>query len=237
MKSENKHSFVHSVFTSVASKYDLMNNLMSFGVHHLWKNEMLKMIPSHTLKLLDVAGGTGDIARLYYQAARKRNIKPEITICDFNQAMLAAGQAKMIDHNILCGIKFVCGDAMSLPFPDNNFDCYSIAFGIRNVVDINQALKEAFRVLKPGGKFVCLEFSQVQNNLLRVVYDLYSSHIIPTLGQYVADDRASYQYLVDSIRKFPKQTEFLRMIQQIGFKATGYKDLSLGITALHYGYK
>lgn len=236
VSSSDKHSLVQNVFTSVASKYDLMNNMMSLGTHHLWKREMLKLIPS-SVRLLDVAGGTGDISRLYYNRERTRNQNPEIVICDFNENMLKEGRAKFIDNGILSGVTFICGDALELPFDDDSFDCYTIAFGIRNVVDIATALKEAYRVLKPGGKFVCLEFSKIQNPFLAGIYDLYSFKVIPALGEFVAGDRDSYQYLVESIRKFPAQNEFLRMINQAGFKNSSYKNLNFGITAIHYGYK
>ncbi|MEI6187319.1 MAG: bifunctional demethylmenaquinone methyltransferase/2-methoxy-6-polyprenyl-1,4-benzoquinol methylase UbiE [Alphaproteobacteria bacterium] len=237
VSSKLKHSLVRDVFSSVADKYDLMNNVMSLGVHHLWKKEMLKLIPNHIGSLLDVAGGTGDISKLYYQRASQSNQNPDITICDFNLEMLKVGRANLIDENIVFGVNFVCGNALDLPFPDNSFGCYTIAFGIRNVVDINKALSEAFRVLKPGGKFICLEFSKVQSNLFAKIYELYSFNIIPILGEYIANDRKSYQYLVESINKFPKQGDFLKMIEKAGFKRVGYKNLSLGITALHYGYR
>lgn len=237
VSSKLKHSLVRDVFSSVAGKYDLMNNVMSLGVHHLWKKEMLKLIPAHDGSLLDVAGGTGDISKLYYQRSKQSGKNPNVTICDFNLEMLKVGKANLINSNIISGVTFVCGNALDLPFPDSSFDCYTIAFGIRNVVDINKALSEAFRVLKPGGKFICLEFSKVQSNLLAKVYDLYSFNVIPVLGEYIANDRKSYQYLVESINKFPKQMDFLKMIEQTGFKRVGYKNLSLGITALHYGYR
>ena len=237
VSSKLKHSLVRDVFSSVAGKYDLMNNVMSLGVHHLWKKEMLKLIPSQVGSMLDVAGGTGDISKLYYQRTKQSNKNPNITICDFNLEMLKVGKSNLIDSNIISGVTFVCGNALDLPFPDSSFDCYTIAFGIRNVVDINKALSEAFRVLKPGGKFICLEFSKVQSGLLAKVYDLYSFNVIPALGEYIANDRKSYQYLVESINKFPKQMDFLKMIEQAGFKRAGYKNLSLGITALHYGYR
>jgi ubiquinone/menaquinone biosynthesis methyltransferase len=237
VSSKLKHSLVRDVFSSVANNYDLMNNLMSFGIHHLWKKEMLKMIPNHIDSLLDVAGGTGDISKLYYQRAIQSNQNPNITICDFNLEMLKVGRANLINNNIVSKINFVSGNALDLPFPDGSFDCYTIAFGIRNVIDIDKALSEAFRVLKPGGKFICLEFSKVQSNLFAKIYDLYSFNVIPALGEYIANDRKSYQYLVESINKFPKQLDFLKMIEKANFKYVGYKNLSLGITALHYGYR
>jgi ubiquinone/menaquinone biosynthesis methyltransferase len=235
--SKVKHSLVKNVFSSVASKYDLMNNLMSLGIHHWWKKEMLKLIPNYGGYLLDVAGGTGDISKLYYQRAKQYNLNSEIVICDFNLEMLKVGKSNLLNSNIISGVSFVCGDALRLPFPEKSFDYYTIAFGIRNVVDIKQALSEAFRVLKPGGKFICLEFSKIESELLAKVYDSYSFNVIPALGEYVANDRKSYQYLVESIRKFPNQMDFLQLIEQVGFKRSGYENLSFGITALHYGYR
>lgn len=236
VSSSAKRSLVHDVFSSVANNYDLMNNLMSLGVHKLWKKEMLKYIPS-CVKLIDVAGGTGDITRLFYQREKERRQNPEIVICDFNKSMLEIGRKNLVDSNILSGVDFVCGDALSLPFKNDSFDCYTISFGIRNVVDIQQALFEAYRVLKPGGKFVCLEFSKIQNKLLAGIYDLYSFNCIPALGEYVANDRESYKYLVESIRKFPSQNQFLTMINKAGFTDTAYRNLTFGTTAIHYGYK
>ncbi len=233
---KQKYSLVQNVFSSVASKYDVMNNLMSLGVHYLWKKEMLKLLPNFG-SLLDVAGGTGDIARLYYLKAQQQNIEPDVVIYDFNLAMLKACRANLIDSNIISGISLICGDALALPFSENSFDYYTIAFGIRNVVDIKQVLSEALRVLKPGGKFVCLEFSKVHNDLLSRVYDIYSFSVIPTIGAYVANDRESYQYLVESIKKFPNQKDFLQLIEQAGFINSGYKNLTFGVTALHHGYK
>lgn len=233
---DRKHSMVQQVFSSVANKYDLMNNLMSFGIQNWWKKQMLQYIP-HAEKLLDVAGGTGDIARLFYKREKEAGYSPQVTLCDFNVAMLQQGRNKMIDHGIAHDVTYICGDATHLPFADNEFDCYTISFGIRNVVDIKSALKEAYRVLKPGGKFICLEFSKVENQLMSGLYDLYSFNVIPKLGELVAKDRESYQYLVESIRKFPTQLQFLQMILDTGFVKSSYRNLSGGITAIHYGYK
>lgn len=233
----SKQKLVNQVFNSVSSKYDIMNNLMSLGIHRLWKKSMLDMLPNPKGLLLDVAGGTGDIANLFIKKAKSARHAAEIVILDINYEMLNQGIAKSVNNNLFNYSKWICGNAEELPFSDNSFDYYTIAFGIRNVANIDKALQEAYRVLKPGGKFVCLEFSHVENSLISTIYDQYSFNIIPKLGKIIAEDEASYKYLVESIREFPSQEQFLNQIRQAGFKYANYKNLTFGVAALHYGYK
>ncbi len=200
-----KNRLVEDVFDSVASRYDLMNDLMSGGIHRIWKNRFVGLMhPSASKSLLDVAGGTGDISFRYRAAAGP---DAQITVCDINKEMLKVGKSRAVDRGYLDGFKWVHGNAEKLAFPDNSFNLYSIAFGLRNVPKIDDALEEAFRVLKVGGQFFCLEFSRVKNDVLRKIYDEYSFRVIPKIGEVVAQDRDSYQYLVESIRQFPDQEE------------------------------
>jgi demethylmenaquinone methyltransferase/2-methoxy-6-polyprenyl-1,4-benzoquinol methylase len=230
----DKESLVKGVFSNVAPKYDIMNDVMSFGVHRLWKDTFIKMLnPKDGTKLLDVAGGTGDIAFRFLKKAHNGHV----TVCDINPEMLQEGYKNAIDKNILNGIEWLCGNAEKLPLPDSTYDYYTIAFGIRNVTNIAAALKEAHRVLKPGGRFMCLEFSKVENPILAKAYDFYSFKIIPKMGELVAKDKDSYQYLVESIRKFPPQEQFLQMIKDAGFSQTKYTNLSGGSVAIHSGWK
>ncbi len=230
---EEKTSLVRGVFTSVASRYDLMNDAMSAGMHRLWKREFVGGVDiRQDMQCLDVAGGTGDIAfRLRDRGAA------HVTVCDINHAMLAEGQKRADNANRLHGLEFICGNAESLPLPDAQFHLYTIAFGIRNVTYIDKALREAHRVLKPGGRFMCLEFSKVKPAALARFYDAYSFHVIPRMGGLLANDRDSYQYLVESIRKFPSQEQFCEMIREAGFQNVRYTNLSGGIVAIHSGYK
>lgn len=235
---QKKASLVGEVFSSVAGKYDLMNDLMSFGLHRIWKDRMVSFVnPSEGERLLDVAGGTGDIAFRIWKKARKNGARIEITVCDINEEMLAQGRAKAIDNNIIEGVEWQQGDAEKLPFEDNSFDYYTIAFGIRNVTHIDKVLKETYRVLKPGGQFVCMEFSQVKNQILAKAYEAYSFKVIPQIGQMVAGDRESYQYLVESIRKFPDKEKFAKMIEKAGFDEVSITSLNQGIVAIHQGWK
>jgi len=230
-----KMRLVETVFDSVASRYDLMNDLMSGGIHRLWKNKFVSMLrPSPNKALLDVAGGTGDIAFRYRQHAGE---KAHITVCDINKEMLAVGKDRAINRGYLKGFKWVVGNAESLPFADNSYDLYTISFGLRNVPKIDDALEEAYRVLKPGGQFFCLEFSQVTNPVFRKFYDEYSFRLIPKIGEIVANDRESYQYLVESIRQFPPQTELAARIKKAGFERVRFVNLSGGIAAIHCGTK
>ena len=224
---------VHDVFSSVAGRYDLMNDLMSAGVHRLWKEALIDWLaPRPDMHLLDVAGGTGDISFRFLRRAPGGRA----TVCDMTQAMLAEGAARAESRG-LDGIDWVCGDAMALPFAGGQFDAYTIAFGIRNVTRIEDALAEAYRVLRPGGRFLCLEFSRVPVPLLRRLYDLYSFNVIPALGRAVTGDRESYQYLVESIRRFPDQDGFADMIRRAGFGQVKVRNLSQGIAALHSGWR
>lgn len=234
---EQKRSLVDSVFSDVANSYDLMNDLMSFGVHRVWKDEFCKMIPNLNSNIIDVAGGTGDIAFRIKDRAKRENKNPHIVVCDINHDMLQICQSKAIDRNILNNFDIVVADAEKLPFADNSFDYYTVAFGIRNVLSIEKSLKEVYRVLKPTGKFLCLEFSRVQNELMKPLYDFYSFNIIPNLGKYVTNNQPAYQYLSESISIFPDQEDFKTKIQEAGFVDVGYKNLTFGVAAIHYGYK
>ncbi len=232
----DRQGLVNAVFSRVAQRYDLMNDLMSGGLHRLWKSDMIGWLsPSKAAlqSLLDVAGGTGDIARRYLDAAHPQSAA---VICDINAEMLEAGRAKLAGRY---GerLTFVQGNAEKLPFPDRSFDAYTIAFGIRNVTDIPAALAEAFRVLKRGGRFLCLEFSAVQTPMLDTLYDAYSFQVIPKLGGWVAGDEDAYRYLVESIRKFPDQERFAAMIRGAGFERVQYRNLTGGIAALHSGWR
>lgn len=229
---------VNTIFHSVAKKYDLMNNILSLGMHLLWKDMFitkLKPAKHRNWKLLDVAGGTGDIAFKALKATNQ-NPKAHVSLLDINSSMLKVGKSRAKKQNIK-QISFIEGDAQNLPFEDNSFDAYTIAFGIRNVPNINLCLSEAYRVLKPGGHFLCLEFSKMQDPIIEKVYDAWSIYAIPNIGKWVANDRAAYQYLVDSIRKFPNQDLFLSMVEQANFKKCNYTNLSLGIAAIHEGWK
>jgi len=230
-----KASMVRGVFDSVAENYDLMNDLMSAGVHRLWKNAMLDwLMPRPGQHLLDVAGGTGDIAFKFMDRLKGDG---KVTVLDINHAMLSVGQDRALDQGRLSGLEWVNGDAMSLPLPDKSVDAYTIAFGIRNVTDIPMALREARRVLKPGGRFMCLEFSKVTMPGLKEFYDFYSFNLLPEIGKAVAGDRESYQYLVESIRKFPDADKFKSMIEEAGFGQVKYRTLSGGIAAIHSAWR
>ena len=230
----DKAGMVHGVFTNVASKYDVMNDAMSMGVHRIWKDAMMDWLaPRKGMKLLDVAGGTGDISFRFL----KRAGGGHATVFDMTQSMLDEGRKRAEAEQMQDSLDWVCGDAMALPFEDNTFDAYTISFGIRNVTRIQDAINEAYRVLKPGGRFLVLEFSTIPNPAMQWAYDRYSFNIIPPLGQMIANDRDSYQYLVESIRKFPKQEQFAQMIRDGGFEQVKYRNLSLGIAALHSGWK
>lgn len=234
MPEGEKAGMVHGVFTRVASKYDIMNDLMSAGMHRLWKDAMMDWLaPRAGQKLLDVAGGTGDVAFRFLGRAAGSTA----TVLDMTESMLMAGRQRADAEALATRLDWVVGDAMALPFADNSFDVYTISFGIRNVTRIGDALREAHRVLRPGGRLMVLEFSQIPNDLAQWVYDKYSFNVIPVMGQIVANDRDSYQYLVESIRKFPNQDSFADMIRAAGFGLVSYRNLSMGIAALHSGWK
>ncbi|PKP69743.1 MAG: bifunctional demethylmenaquinone methyltransferase/2-methoxy-6-polyprenyl-1,4-benzoquinol methylase UbiE [Alphaproteobacteria bacterium HGW-Alphaproteobacteria-4] len=229
-----KAGMVHGVFTRVASKYDIMNDLMSLGIHRLWKDAMMDWLaPRPGQRLLDMAGGTGDVAFRFLGRAPGATA----TVCDMTESMLTEGQKRAEAENLASRLEWVVADAMALPFADNSYDVFTMSFGIRNVTRIADVLTEAFRVLRPGGRLMVLEFSQLPNPALQWLYDRYSFNVIPPLGALVANDRDSYQYLVESIRKFPDQESFARMIRAAGFGQVKYRNLSMGIAALHSGWK
>jgi demethylmenaquinone methyltransferase/2-methoxy-6-polyprenyl-1,4-benzoquinol methylase len=234
----DKQALVNDVFHSVASRYDLMNDLMSAGLHRVWKDIMVNTLnpprSGHPFALLDVAGGTGDIA---FRAARAAGGGFHATVCDINPEMLSVGRERAAAAHLEDRVSFVEGNAEALAFPDRSFDGYTIAFGIRNVPRIEDALKEAFRVLRPGGRLLCLEFSLVDVPGLDRLYDLFSFRVIPPLGRAVTGDAESYRYLVESIRKFPKPGAFADMIRVAGFSRPTWQSLSGGIVALHSGWR
>lgn len=226
---------VHGVFTSVASKYDVMNDAMSLGIHRLWKDAMLDWLaPRPDMRLLDVAGGTGDISFRFLDRVKGRG---HATVLDMTESMLVEGRKRAEAARMEEQLDWITGDAMALPFPDNSFDAYTISFGIRNVTRIADAIAEAYRVLKPGGRFLVLEFSQIPVPGMQRLYDLYSFNVIPKMGKAIAGDAESYQYLVESIRKFPTQDDFAEMIRAGGFEQVKYRNLTMGIAALHSGWK
>ena len=231
---DDKAGMVHGVFTNVASKYDIMNDVMSMGIHRVWKDALMDwLVPRDGQRLLDVAGGTGDVAFRFLGRAPGASA----TVLDMTESMLIEGQKRAEASQMAEKLDWIVGDAMALPFEDNSFDRYTISFGIRNVTRIPDALAEAFRVLRPGGRLMVLEFSQLPNDGLQKLYDLYSFNVIPRMGQLIAGDRDSYQYLVESIRRFPDQETFAEMIRDAGFEQVSYRNLSMGIAALHSGWK
>ena len=240
---EEKTGRVRHVFERVADNYDRMNDAMSLGVHRLWKRSFVADLPLRSgLRMLDLAGGTGDIAFRMLERAEARQWPIEITLCDINAEMLRVGEARARDANWTGGehderLRFICGNAEELPFPDASFDIVTIAFGIRNVTDIPKALREIHRVLKPGGIFACLEFSNVVPAPLAKIYDVYSFGVIPKLGQAIAQDRDSYQYLVESIRRFPPREKFAAMLREAGLVRVTAEALSAGVVAIHRGWK
>jgi demethylmenaquinone methyltransferase/2-methoxy-6-polyprenyl-1,4-benzoquinol methylase len=235
---EDKQTLVNSVFHSVASRYDLMNDLMSMGLHRVWKDIMINTLnppkSEAPFALLDVAGGTGDIA---FRAAKAAGAGFRATVCDINADMLQVGRDRAAKAHLDDRVAFVEGNAEALAFPDRAFDAYTIAFGIRNVPRIDLALTEAFRVLRPGSRFLCLEFSTVDVPGLDRLYELFSFRVIPPLGRAVTGDAESYQYLVESIRKFPRPSAFADMIRAAGFSRVNWQRLSGGIVALHSGWR
>ena len=231
---KDKSEKVQGVFSSVASKYDVMNDVMSLGIHRVWKDAMMDWLaPIRGQALLDVAGGTGDISFRFLKRASGANA----IVLDLTESMLAEGRKRAENVGISGQLEWVVGDAMALPFEDDSFDVYTISFGIRNVTDPQKALSEAYRVLKPGGRIMVLEFSHIPNDLLQWFYDKYSFNVIPRLGQIIASDRSSYQYLVESIRKFPKQESFMKLVNAAGFENTKYRNLTMGVACLHSGWK
>ena len=235
VKSKDKSNLVKKIFENVSGRYDLMNDFMSLGIHRVWKKSMLDWLaPRRGQSLIDVAGGTGDIA---FNFIKRAKTGAYATILDLTESMMIEGKKKTIDLPEESQINWVCGDAMRMPFKNNTFDVYTISFGIRNVTNISKTLSEAYRVLKPSGRLMILEFSSVNNDLISWIYDKYSFNIIPKLGEFVSNDRESYQYLVESIRKFPNQEKFSEMIINEGFRKVKYRDLTFGIAALHSAWK
>jgi len=233
----DKQTLVNDVFHSVARRYDLMNDLMSAGMHRLWKEAMITALNpprgDQPFALLDAAGGTGDIA---FRAAKAAGAGFRATVCDINSDMLTVGRERAARH-LEERVSFVEGNAEALPFPERSFDAYTIAFGIRNVPRIDLAVSEAFRVLRPGGRFLCLEFSTVDVPGLDRIYDLFSFKVIPPLGGAVTGDAESYRYLVESIRKFPRPSAFAEIIGSAGLRRVSWQSLSGGIVALHSGWR
>jgi len=236
VREDAKQGLVNDVFAKVARSYDLMNDLMSGGLHRLWKNDLVSWLapPKSAVPyaILDVAGGTGDVALRVLEASGPG---ASAVICDISAEMMQVGRARA--EGEAQRLAFVRGNAEALPFADRNFDAYTIAFGMRNLTYIDAALKEAFRVLKPGGRFLCLEFSAVEVPLLDTLYDAYSFNAIPVLGGLVTGDSASYRYLVESIRRFPDQKTFMRMIENAGFERVRYRNLTGGIAAIHSAWR
>jgi demethylmenaquinone methyltransferase / 2-methoxy-6-polyprenyl-1,4-benzoquinol methylase len=234
---DEKQDLVNDVFRSVASRYDVMNDLMSFGLHRAWKDALVAKVhpsPSRPFAHIDVAGGTGDIA---FRVAKAGGPLTTVTVVDVNADMLSVGEKRAASQAFAKRLTFVEGNAEALPLPDSRFDAYTIAFGIRNVPRIEEALKEAYRVLKRGGRFLCLEFSRVDLPVLERVYDAYSFAAIPAIGKVVTGDGGAYRYLVESIRKFPAADRFAEMIGEAGFARVEFTRLSGGIVAIHSGWK
>ncbi len=238
VEAEARQGLVNEVFATVAERYDLMNDLMSAGLHRLWKEDLVTWLnpPRGTqpFRHLDVAGGTGDVA---LRVLAKSGAGVSAVICDISPEMLAVGRRKVADAGLADRIDLVEGNAEALPFTDRSFDAYTIAFGIRNVTHIDRALAEAYRVLKPGGRFLCLEFSHVDVPILDRLYDFHSFEVIPRLGKLAAGAAEPYQYLVESIRRFPTQDAFAAMIRKAGFERVSYRNLTGGIAAIHSGWR
>jgi demethylmenaquinone methyltransferase/2-methoxy-6-polyprenyl-1,4-benzoquinol methylase len=235
VRADEKAGLVRGVFDSVAARYDVMNDMMSGGIHRLWKASLVERLDPRPGELcLDVAGGTGDIAQ---RILRRAGRGARVILCDINEAMLNRGRDRAIDATILDGLDYLAGDAEALPIASRSIDAYTIAFGLRNVTHIDAALREAHRVLKPGGRFFCLEFSHVALAPLRRAYDLYSFGVLPALGQIVAGDRDSYRYLAESIRRFPAQAALAGLMRDAGFEQVRWRDYSFGVVALHSGWR
>jgi demethylmenaquinone methyltransferase / 2-methoxy-6-polyprenyl-1,4-benzoquinol methylase len=233
-----KQGLVNEVFSKAASRYDQMNDLMSSGLHRLWKDDMITMLnppkTDRSFNVLDVAGGTGDIAFRILDAG---GTGTRVTVADISPEMVSEGQKRGVTENRLSRCSFTVGNAESLAFPDQSFDAYTIAFGIRNVTHIDKALAEAYRVLKPGGRFMCLEFSHMDVPLAQQIYDAYSFTVIPAVGKVVTGDGQPYRYLVESIRTFPKQDVFAEMMRSVGFSKVTYRNLTGGVVAIHSGWR
>ncbi|XP_077264695.1 ubiquinone biosynthesis protein COQ3, mitochondrial [Temnothorax americanus] len=246
VKESEKGKEVYNVFENVANSYDLMNDTMSLGIHRVWKDMFMQELgPTHGTRLLDSAGGTGDITFRYINFLRNtpnpRNVRSHVTVCDINQHMLDVGKKRAsrlgLSRDGNCDITWSEEDAEKLSFPDDSFSAYTIGFGVRNVTRIDKVLSEAYRVLQPGGRFLCLEFSHIENKPLQWLYDQYSFQIIPVMGQLIVGQWKPYRYLVESIRRFPKQEDFKNMIEFAGFRNVTYQNLTFGMVAIHSGFK
>ncbi len=235
---DERQTLVNGVFSAVASRYDLMNDLMSGGLHRLWKDDLIAWLApprgDRPFRLLDVACGTGDIALRF---ARATGESATAVLCDISKEMLEAGRGKIAARGLSRRLQCVEGNAEALPFPDKSFDAVTIAFGIRNVTHIDRALAEAYRVLRTGGRFLCLEFSECQTPILDRLYDFHSFEVIPRLGRLAAGAEEPYRYLVESIRRFPNQEAFATMVRDAGFGRVAYRNLSGGIAAMHSGWR
>ena len=232
---DDKQKLVAEVFQSVAGKYDLMNDLMSMGVHRLWKRFTIEMSAARPgQKILDIAGGTGDLTAKFSKIVGEQGL---VVLADINDAMLEVGRDKLTDAGVCGNVDYVQANAEDLPFADNTFDCITIAFGLRNVTDKDKALRSMNRVLKPGGRLLVLEFSKTDNPLLSKLYDAYSFTALPVMGKLIADDAESYRYLAESIRMHPDQDTLEQMMKSAGFVQTGYHNMTGGIVALHKGIK
>ena len=233
-----KQGLVNEVFSKVAERYDQMNDLMSGGLHRLWKDDLVTQLgppkSAQAYRVLDVAGGTGDIA---FRIARAGGVGTHVTVADISPEMVAEGAKRAEAEGLLGKCDFTVGNAETLAFPDKSFDAYTIAFGIRNVTHIDRALAEAYRVLKPGGRFLCLEFSHVDVPLLDKFYDAYSFTVIPAVGKVVTGDGQPYRYLVESIRTFPTQEKFRELIADAGLARASFRNLTGGVVALHSGWR
>ena len=230
-----KENLVSDVFSSVANNYDLMNDVMSLGVHRIWKDEFIKYLqPKADETILDMGGGTGDIA---FRILKTTGFLAKVDVADINEDMLNVGKERAINKGIVKNITWNVQNAEQLTFDDESYNAYTISFCIRNVTNIQNALNEAYRVLKTGGRFFCLEFSKLENDLLQGLYDKYTFNFLPFMGKIIAKDSQSYAYLAESIKQFPTQDDFQKLIQNAGFKNTGYQNLSNGICAIHWGMK
>lgn len=239
VSAEEKTSKVYEVFKSVSPKYDIMNDVMSFGLHHLWKKHFISKIPlKNNAKILDLAAGSGDISRGIIKKYENKNLNLDITISDINENMLEQAKQHFFDKANTTNIDFKIINAEEIDFPDNSLDLATISFGIRNVTNIPKALAEIHRVLKPGGKFMCLEFTPVEDeNIIKKLYDFYSFKVLPKMGKIIAKDEDSYKYLAESIRVFPEVEEFKNMLEHAGLSKVKYEKLNFGIVAIHSGWK
>ncbi|MFB2726589.1 bifunctional demethylmenaquinone methyltransferase/2-methoxy-6-polyprenyl-1,4-benzoquinol methylase UbiE [Shewanella mangrovisoli] len=235
VEADKKADLVAGVFHSVAAKYDIMNDVMSFGIHRFWKRYTIEVSGARPgMKVLDLAGGTGDLTAKFSHLVGE---KGEVVLVDINDSMLKVGRTKLRDRGIVGNVSYVQANAEALPFPDNHFDIITIAFGLRNVTDKDAALRSMNRVLKPGGKLLVLEFSKPQHELMRKVYDLYSFKVLPKMGEIITKDADSYEYLAESIRMHPDQETLKQMMVDAGFEQVDYTNMTDGIVALHRGYK